>query len=144
MGKLEELSRLTAGNVQDSIGVGRPARPADAPASAPSAPARWQGVTKMRNAVEIPVDKIAPDPDQPRDEFDEDSLGRLAESLRTRGQLQPVRVRWDEGRERYMILVGERRWRAARMAGFPVLDDCKGSFLLFSGDAGGLFRQHER
>jgi ParB family chromosome partitioning protein len=121
MGKLEELARLTAGNVQDSIGVGRPARAADAPAPAPSAPARWQGVTKMRNAVEIPVDKIVPDPDQPRDEFDEDSLGRLAESLRTRGQLQPVRVRWDEGRERYMILVGERRWRAARMAGLPSL-----------------------
>jgi ParB family chromosome partitioning protein len=121
MGKLEELSRLTAGNVQDSIGVGRPARPADAPAPAVSAPARWQGVTRIKNAVEIPVDKIVPDPDQPRDEFDEDSLGRLAESLKTRGQLQPVRVRWDEGKERYMILVGERRWRAARMAGLPSL-----------------------
>ena len=56
MGKLEELSRLTAGNVQDSLGIGRPARPVEVPASAsaPSAPARWQGVTKSKNAVEIP------------------------------------------------------------------------------------------
>ena len=121
MGKLEELSRLTAGNVNDSIGVGRPARPAEAPASASSVPARWQGVTRSKNAVEIPVEKIAPDPDQPRDEFDEEALGRLSESLKTRGQLQPIRVRWDGGRERYMILVGERRWRAARMAGLPSL-----------------------
>ena len=123
MGKLEELSRLTAGNVQDSLGIGRPARPAEspAPATAPSAPARWQGVTKSKNAVEIPVEKIVADPDQPREEFDEEALGRLAESLRTRGQLQPIRVRWDEGSEKYMILVGERRWRAARMAGMPSL-----------------------
>ena len=87
MGKLEELSRLTAGNVQDSIGIGRPARPAEAPApaSAPSAPARWQGVTKSKNAVEIPVEKIAADPDQPREEFDEEALGRLAESLKDQG-----------------------------------------------------------
>jgi ParB family chromosome partitioning protein len=121
MGKLEELARLTAGNVQDSIGVGRPARPAEAPAPAPSAPARWQGVTKSKNAIEIPLEKIARDPGQPREEFDEEALGRLAESLRTRGQLQPIRVRWDEGSERYMIVIGERRWRAAGMAGLPSL-----------------------
>ena len=66
------------------------------------------------------MEKIAPDPDQPREEFDEEALGRLAESLRTRGQLQPIRVRWDEGSEQYMIVVGERRWRAARMAGIAL------------------------
>jgi ParB family chromosome partitioning protein len=121
MGKLEELARLTAANVNDSIGVGRPARPAEAPTPSSSVPARWQGVTRSKNAVEIPVERIAPDPDQPREEFDEEALGRLAESLKTRGQLQPIRVRWDEGRESYVILVGERRWRAARMAGLPSL-----------------------
>jgi ParB family chromosome partitioning protein len=123
MGKLEELSRLTAGNVQDSLGIGRPSRPAESPtpAAAPSAPARWQGVTKSKNAIEIPLEKIVADPGQPREAFDEEALGRLAESLRTKGQLQPIRVRWDEGSEKYMILVGERRYRAARMAGLPSL-----------------------
>jgi ParB family chromosome partitioning protein len=78
-------------------------------------------VTKAKNAVEIPVEKIDRDPAQPREEFDLEALGRLAESLRTRGQLQPIRVHWDEGREIYKILVGERRWRAARMAGISTL-----------------------
>jgi ParB family chromosome partitioning protein len=121
MGKLEELARLTAANVNDSIGVGRPTRPAEGPIPSSSVPARWQDVVKSKNAVEIPVAKIAPDPDQPREEFDEEALGRLAESLKARGQLQPIRVRWDEGRERYVILVGERRWRAAQMAGLASL-----------------------
>src|SRR5206468_3821009 len=44
------------------------------------------------------------------------SIERLAESLRTRGQLQPVRVRWDEPSARYILLMGERRWRAAVLA----------------------------
>jgi ParB family chromosome partitioning protein len=69
----------------------------------------------------IPVEKIDRDPDQPRTEFDEDDLSRLAESLRIRGQLQPIRVRWDEGRGAYIVLAGERRWRAARMAGLDKL-----------------------
>ncbi|MBV8266921.1 MAG: ParB/RepB/Spo0J family partition protein [Planctomycetaceae bacterium] len=119
MGKLEELARLTAGNVNDSLGVGRTPRPDVLPGA--TAPARWQGVTKSKNAVEIPVDKIERDPGQPREEFDEDALNRLAESLKARGQLQPIRVRWDEGRGVYLVMVGERRWRAARMAGLPTL-----------------------
>jgi ParB family transcriptional regulator, chromosome partitioning protein len=119
MGKLEELARLTAGNVNDSIGVNRAPRPDVLPGA--TAPAQWQGVTKSKNAVEIPLEKIERDPSQPREEFDEEALGRLAESLRTRGQLQPIRVRWDEGRGVYMVMVGERRWRAARMAGLPTL-----------------------
>ena len=119
MGKLEELARLTAGNVNDSLGVGRTPRPDVLPGA--TAPARWQGVTKSKNAVEIPVDKIERDPRQPREEFDEDALNRLAESLKTRGQLQPIRVQWDEGRGVYLVMVGERRWRAARMAGLPTL-----------------------
>ena len=120
MGKLDELKRMTAGNVDDSLGVGRVPRLAESPGS--TTPTRWQGVNKSKNAVEIPVGKVEPDPDQPREEFDEESLGRLAESIRTKGQLQPIRVRWDEGRGAYMILIGERRWRAVRMAGLPMIN----------------------
>ena len=53
--------------------------------------------------------------------YDEEALARLAESLKTRGQLMPIRVRWDAGRGTYVILAGERRWRAARMAGLAEL-----------------------
>jgi ParB family transcriptional regulator, chromosome partitioning protein len=121
MGKLDDLKRMTSGNVDDSLGVGRVGRVLDAPGTSPATPARWQGVTKSKNAVEIPLEKIIPDPDQPREEFDQEALERLAQSLKTKGQLQPIRVRWDEGRGAYMILVGERRWRAAGLAGLATI-----------------------
>ena len=66
---------------------------------------------------EIAVDLIAPNPRQPRQDFDEASLAALAESLRERGVLQPVLARPVAGGT-YELIAGERRWRAARLAGF--------------------------
>jgi ParB family chromosome partitioning protein len=86
-------------------------------ATAAGAPDRWRGVERSRDMALVHVARIERDPNQPRQEFDEEELARLADSLRIRGQLQPIRVRWDEGRGMYIILAGERRWRAARMAG---------------------------
>ena len=78
-------------------------------------------MAKSKNAIEVPLDKIVPDPDQPREEFEPESLERLAESLKTRGQLQPIRVRWDEAQGKYVLICGERRWRAARIAGIATM-----------------------
>jgi len=64
---------------------------------------------------DIPVELIAPNPNQPRRSFDEESLLALAESIRSRGVLQPVLVRPLVG-GRYELIAGERRWRAARIA----------------------------
>jgi ParB family chromosome partitioning protein len=64
---------------------------------------------------EIPVELIAPNPNQPRRSFEEESLLALAESIRARGVLQPVLVRPLVG-GRYELIAGERRWRAARIA----------------------------
>jgi ParB family chromosome partitioning protein len=64
----------------------------------------------------VPLDLIAPNPHQPRRQFDEEALVALAESLRARGVLQPVLVRPLAG-GRYELIAGERRWRAAGMAG---------------------------
>jgi ParB family chromosome partitioning protein len=64
---------------------------------------------------QLPVELIAPNPNQPRTAFAEDSLLALAESIRSRGVLQPVLVRPLAG-GRYELIAGERRWRAARMA----------------------------
>jgi ParB family chromosome partitioning protein len=86
-----------------------------------AAPARWQGVVKAKDVALIPLSRIVRDEGQPREEFDEEALSRLAESLKARGQLQPIRVRWDEGRGAYVVVVGERRWRAAQRAGLPDL-----------------------
>src|SRR2546423_15048037 len=64
---------------------------------------------------ELPVDLISPNPRQPRDSFDEQTLLALAESIRARGVLQPVLVRPLVG-GRYELVAGERRWRAAQLA----------------------------
>lgn len=65
---------------------------------------------------QLPVDRIQPNPKQPRRRFDEDSLQALAASLGERGVLQPVLVRPASGGG-YELVAGERRWRAARLAG---------------------------
>src|SRR5947209_4571846 len=64
---------------------------------------------------QIPVELIAPNPAQPRTQFDEHALVALAESIRLRGVLQPILVRPLAG-GRYELIAGERRWRAARIA----------------------------
>jgi ParB family chromosome partitioning protein len=116
MGKQTEVRRAA------SLGA-RPGSfpPGMDPAQAVGRPARLEGVRGDRSSAWIAIDRIERDPDQPREEFDEESLSRLADSLKTRGQLQPIRVRWDEGRGVYVILAGERRWRAAGLAGLSEL-----------------------
>jgi ParB family transcriptional regulator, chromosome partitioning protein len=66
-------------------------------------------------ATEIAIDTIAPNPHQPRKDFDNNSLDDLATSLRQTGVLQPVVVR--RAGTGYELIVGERRWRAAKLAG---------------------------
>jgi ParB family chromosome partitioning protein len=65
----------------------------------------------------VPLDRIAPNPDQPRMTFDEDALNDLAASIREHGVLQPILVRPTAEPQRYQVVAGERRWRAARVAG---------------------------
>jgi ParB family chromosome partitioning protein len=69
---------------------------------------------------ELAVEQIAPSPTQPRRRFDEDALQALADSLGERGVLQPVLVRPKPGGT-YEIVAGERRWRAAQIAGLETI-----------------------
>ena len=66
-------------------------------------------------STEIPVDRIDPNPEQPRRRFDGEALAQLVGSVQRHGVLQPVVVR--RAGDRYELVVGERRWRAAREAG---------------------------
>src|SRR5258706_14837526 len=70
--------------------------------------------------VELPVDSLSPNPNQPRVHFDEESLAELAASIREIGVLQPVLVRASGG-GMYQLVAGERRWRAARRAGLMTI-----------------------
>ena len=65
----------------------------------------------------LPLREIEPDPDQPRKRFDEDALNQLADSIAENGLLQPIAVRPKKLGTGYIIIAGERRWRAARLAG---------------------------
>ena len=64
----------------------------------------------------LPIARVEPRRDQPRQDFDPEALEALAESIREYGLLQPITVRPLDG-DYYQIIAGERRWRAARMAG---------------------------
>jgi ParB family chromosome partitioning protein len=80
-------------------------------------------------ASDIAIDRIAPNPKQPRRTFGETELAELAESIRTRGVLQAILVRPDPSRpEMFEIVAGERRWRAARRAGLSVIPAVVRSF----------------
>jgi ParB family chromosome partitioning protein len=87
--------------------LGEAARPASGPAAGEGTPARG-GVR------EIDISRIRPNPNQPRVQFDEASLAELADSIRERGVLQPILLKPDG--EDYLIVAGERRWRAAQRA----------------------------
>ena len=85
----------------------RPAGGAPAPGADAAAP--------DQAAAELPIERIRPNPDQPRRRFEPAELERLAESIRRHGVLQPVVVR--QAGDGFELVVGERRWRAAQMAG---------------------------
>ncbi|HEV7158321.1 MAG TPA: ParB/RepB/Spo0J family partition protein [Caulobacteraceae bacterium] len=76
---------------------------------------------EARRAVgvqELPIELIRRNPDQPRRNFDPEGLRELAESIRERGLIQPILVRpLDGAASEYQIVAGERRWRAAQLAG---------------------------
>ena len=78
---------------------------------------------KLSNGVQkISLDKIIPNRYQPRKTFNEDSLKSLAQSIKQHGLTQPVVVIYDGGLDKYELVVGERRFRAAQLAGFTEID----------------------
>jgi len=79
------------------------------------------GRMRMKNAARLRLDVIDIDP-QHREEFDEAGIARLAESLQAHGQLQPIRVRYSTDRNRYVLIAGERRLRAMKLAGWEEVD----------------------
>ncbi len=91
--------------------------------------ASWSGCSPPTGDVEqaaglqllaVRLDAIDPDPDQPRSTFNEDSLRELSESIRQDGVIQPIEVTQSTP-GRYLIVHGERRWRAAQLAGLETI-----------------------
>lgn len=106
--------RELTGHLTESVGNGTAgARPQLSPVANP----RDVGRRSLREFGTLQIDVLVPDPDQPRRRFDEVSLQQLADSIADRGQLSPIRVRWSADKSQWLIVSGERRWRAAKLAG---------------------------
>jgi ParB family transcriptional regulator, chromosome partitioning protein len=118
------MSKITdklGGAMRSSLGVGTPAA-AEAQAPASAGGSLYAGSRALSDARAIPVERIVADPGQPRREFEPEKLAELGLSMKRRGQLQPIRVREDKENDRFVIVAGERRWRAARMMEIATLD----------------------
>ena len=122
MNRANHLARMLGDNMSESMGV-RGEAASDATSLQPSSALMVgqgpeEGRSRDRRAGLIDLSRVVPDPDQPRKAFDEESLEHLTQSLRTAGQLQPIRVRWSKPLGKWVIISGERRYRAAIRAGF--------------------------
>ncbi len=73
-------------------------------------------LSTMSSILQVEIDRIKPNPDQPRKSFPEDSLKELSDSIREKGVIQPILAE-DRGDGHFVIVAGERRFRAAQMAG---------------------------
>jgi ParB family chromosome partitioning protein len=121
---MEKRSRLGRG-LSSLLSVSEPAAPPavpDVPAEvplvesgAPDSASHPPTVAESKELREIEVAKVSPNSQQPRRQFDDESLKSLAESIRAAGIIQPIIVR--QIGDGYQLVAGERRWRAARIAG---------------------------
>jgi ParB/RepB/Spo0J family partition protein len=71
------------------------------------------------NVVRLPLDSVTPDPNQPRKFFGKEELGNLAANIAEHGVLEPILVRTNGDDDTYIIIAGERRWRASKIAEVP-------------------------
>ena len=111
------MSQTQKKDPRKGLGRGLSALIGDAESVAPHAPAPSGGDAAGRPPTTLPIDRIEPNPNQPRRHFDEEDLVELASSIRAHGVLQPLIVRPEPGGTgRYQIVAGERRWRAAQAA----------------------------
>jgi ParB family chromosome partitioning protein len=78
------------------------------------------GANPRPGVREVPISQIEPNPYQPRNHFDEESLAGLTASIRELGVLQPILVR-ETGPDRFALIAGERRWRASKRAGLQFM-----------------------
>ena len=114
-GKLDALKNQFTNHADRSLGMRSEVQSSDHQAI--SIPDHLVGLVKSKDTAEIQIDRIVPDENQPRGHFEVESLERLAESISAQGVLQPLLVRWDAELGRYVLIAGERRWRAAQFAG---------------------------
>lgn len=116
MSKTETLISRMGSGLAESIGLraGQSPRPTY-PTTQGETPKT--DFVRSRSTGDIHPSEVMPDPDQPRKHFDPDEITNLANDIKVRTQLQPIRVRWSAPHGKWLIIAGERRWRAVQEAG---------------------------
>jgi ParB family chromosome partitioning protein len=116
-------TRQTLESITDHVDESMGVRDRDVgPRLSPVPHPRDAGRFPLRNVGKLDIDKVMPDPNQPRAVFSDEATERLAQSIREKGQLSAIRVRWSEEHGKWIIIAGERRWRATKNAGLPTID----------------------
>ncbi|TWU44946.1 Chromosome-partitioning protein ParB [Novipirellula aureliae] len=116
MASTRDTLKLINNRLDESIGV---REQASVPRLSPVANAKDVGRRALRDFGTLALENVIPDPDQPRTEFDDEEIEQLANSIREKGQLHPIRVRWSDDHSKWIIISGERRYRATLKAGLP-------------------------
>ncbi len=83
------------------------------------------GAKSAQGVIQVPIDQIQPNPQQPRTNMDEEALAELADSIREHGIIQPLIISAGPNSDQFILIAGERRWRAAKLAGLrmvPVIE----------------------
>jgi len=106
-------------NLDESVGLRTDAKVTQL---SPVASKKDVGRSPLRTFGRVDITLVESDPHQPRTEFSPDAIQRLAKSIKEKGQLHPIRVRWSDDRGKWIVISGERRWRATKEAGLPTID----------------------
>jgi ParB family chromosome partitioning protein len=112
----DQITSQLGDRIRQSMGASEVVAVSPGTSSKPAS--RTEGLKALRTAAMIPIDRLTADPDQPRRTFPDEEIDQLADSLRARGMLMPIRARWDTDLDRWVVVAGERRLRAARRAGW--------------------------
>ncbi len=107
-----------AQRIDESMGLRQDDR---RPQLSPVPNAKDVGRRGLRNFGTLSVSQLIPDPQQPRTEFSEEEIEQLALSLREKGQLHPIHVRWSDEYQKWVIISGERRFQASKRAGLETV-----------------------
>ena len=119
MASTKQTLRHFSSNLDESMGV----RHFDSqPILSPVPSNKDVGRMPLRNVGQVDINMVIPDPDQPRQQFTDEAIERLAQSIQEKGQLSAIHVQWSSEVDKWVIIAGERRWRATKQAGLPTID----------------------
>ncbi|QDV66078.1 ParB/RepB/Spo0J family partition protein [Crateriforma conspicua] len=116
--KAEKLRSRFGGSFRESVGGGEGSGPNIV--EHPTRNKKFEGTTRAKGFQTIPLSKIVADA-QHREIFDEEELRELADSMSSGGLIAPILVRWENRRASYVIIAGERRYRAATILGWKTI-----------------------